>query len=380
MGMVVLISSLAITFHDQMSTRLFEARAAALDAEALSLARSGVCLARLILKVDVRPYFYLHRKGSSGTPDAATPEQEEQNEDKSSDKTKIDEIYQLLVKTESEGFPLEGGRLAMRLVDENSLININRANEATLTNLFLTVKLKRKKKLELINEEVDEDISQEAAKSIINWRSAESQKLTGGADDAFYQKQTPPYKARSSSFETVDEILLVKDMTPLSFYGRVSKKEKDEDTKTSPAEKDSSMASATTSQKSARDDEKTDKGKPDVTGLASLVTVYGDGKVNVNNAPEQVLKCLPGIMENPTKDTLVKTLVSRRPFRSMGEVQALCSQTTVRTGSSAIGQLKLTSTVVRVRATGFKGRRRKTVEAVLSKSGQDIKTLYYREE
>jgi hypothetical protein len=61
-------------------------------------------------------------------------------------------------------------------------------------------------------------------------------------------------------------------------------------------------------------------------------------------------------------------------------VTAICSQVDARLGGLATAHLKVSSSVIRVRATGFFGRRRRVAEAVISKTGAALKTLFYREE
>jgi general secretion pathway protein K len=57
----------------------------------------------------------------------------------------------------------------------------------------------------------------EVAAAIIDWRSS----VPGGvgAFDAYYQSQTPSFRARHTSLEEVEEILVVKGMTPDLFHG-----------------------------------------------------------------------------------------------------------------------------------------------------------------
>ena len=118
------------------------------------------------------------------------------------------------------------------LIDEGRKININRANRITLEKLF---------KIVLDFDEID---AQELAASIIDWRDADSE-LTipiGSAEDSYYRNLTHPYEAKDAPFEVLDEILLVKGMNEAVF-----------------------------------------------TKLKDYITIYGDGRVNVNTASKPVL-------------------------------------------------------------------------------------------
>lgn len=121
------------------------------------------------------------------------------------------------------------------LQDEESKININTADENALTMLLnLTTNLSRKEAGEL-------------AYSIVDWRDSDSffQHPQYGAEDSDYRGQRYSYESKDSDFEVVDELLLVKNMNKEIF----------------------------------------DK-------IKDFVTVYGDGSVNINTAPKQVLLAL----------------------------------------------------------------------------------------
>ncbi|OGX45725.1 MAG: hypothetical protein A2216_03390, partial [Omnitrophica WOR_2 bacterium RIFOXYA2_FULL_45_12] len=89
------------------------------------------------------------------------------------------------------------------LSDEESKINFNTAGLAVLKNLFAAFGL-------------DEVEAQELAASIVDWRDKDSQLSIplGSAEDPYYHGLPYPYEAKDSEFESLDELLLVKGMTP----------------------------------------------------------------------------------------------------------------------------------------------------------------------
>jgi type II secretory pathway component PulK len=368
LGLIVLLATLAISFHDQMQARLFDSKMAAMDAEALALARSGVDLTRLLLKAETRQYLYLHHKDTSTL--AGTDKK------KIADHTKLDEIYEMLAKTSKDGFPMGKGKLAINLSDESGRINLNRADEALLGNLFASVGLKRRKKLEIYGETVDEDISREAARSVINWRSPEGQKLPNGATDAYYQSLKPPYKARNAPFEAVEELLLIKDITPVAYFGSSPDEAKEPDPKESP--KDAKKLDGKSATAAGASSDATKKKK--VVGVGKFFTVFGDGRININNAPREVLRVLPGLAETPAREIIIQALLDRRPIRDLGEIQGMMGQVDPKVTARIQAALKTGSNTLRVQATGIYGKRRRTVEAVLGKNGNTIKIYYYRED
>lgn len=101
-----------------------------------------------------------------------------------------------------------------------------------------------------------------------DWVDADSTPLTDGAEDDYYKSLEPPYKARNKQIDTVDELRLVKGFVPAILDGGVL----------NPEEKNKELQIT-------------------VRGIKELFTTYGDGKINVNAAPMEVLLTIPGIDE-----------------------------------------------------------------------------------
>ncbi len=102
--------------------------------------------------------------------------------------------YTLFIENRTDENKTEYG-----LMDENSKININSASKETLMKL----------------PGVDEII----ADSIIDWRSATAKASALGAKDEYYSQLSTPYLCKNAPFDTIEEILLVKGMTPALLYG-----------------------------------------------------------------------------------------------------------------------------------------------------------------
>jgi general secretion pathway protein K len=128
-------------------------------------------------------------------------------------------------------FPFEDGRLSLVITDELGKIQVNalvnypdsrQFNEAqrTLWERFLQHYADRKElKLDL------KDDSEPAAiiNSLKDWLdSGDDDAITGlsGAESSTYEDREPPYPARNGPVQDLDELLLVKGITPELFYGR----------------------------------------------------------------------------------------------------------------------------------------------------------------
>lgn len=75
------------------------------------------------------------------------------------------------------------------LVDENSKINLN---TATVDMLLALPRM-----------------TPTLAAAIIDWRDADGEITSGGAEDETYSRRTPPYKCKNEKFESVEELRLV---------------------------------------------------------------------------------------------------------------------------------------------------------------------------
>ena len=94
-------------------------------------------------------------------------------------------------------------------IPENSKLDVNKATPAELTNLMLALG-------------VDLERAQQIVAGIVDWRGG----TPGGAFtqfDQYYLSLTPSFQARHASVEEIEELLLVRGITPDLFYGRYTR-------------------------------------------------------------------------------------------------------------------------------------------------------------
>ena len=101
---------------------------------------------------------------------------------------------------------LKEGFYRVRLSDEGGKINLNRANEETLRLVFTNLGIEEPLRTILVD-------------SIIDWRDEDSLHRVNGAEDDYYLSLTPPYTAKNGPFDSVEELLWVRGVTPELFYG-----------------------------------------------------------------------------------------------------------------------------------------------------------------
>jgi hypothetical protein len=132
------------------------------------------------------------------------------------------------------------------LEDEQSKINLNKSEPEVMARLFKALGL-------------DEDASANLAFSIKDWRDTDSDLSvpSGSAEDPYYRSLTNEYEAKDADFQVLDELLLVKDSNEKIFQR-----------------------------------------------IKDYITVYGNGKVNVNTAGMFVLEAL-GLSEEVAEDIVI---------------------------------------------------------------------------
>lgn len=156
---------------------------------------------------------------------------------------------------------------AFGLVDEASKLNLNTVGANALSLL--------------------PQMTPDMAASVLIWRGATGSTTAGGADDNYYLMLSDPYQCKKGSFETVEELLLVKDITRDILYGEDANRNGILD-----ANEDDGDASDPTDNRNGQLDR----------GLADFVTVYssdqnvsssGRPRANINTIPRNQFNQLP---------------------------------------------------------------------------------------
>jgi general secretion pathway protein K len=101
------------------------------------------------------------------------------------------------------------GVARVEYIPENSKLNVNSASPLELTNLLLALG-------------AEPNRAQAIAAGILDWRGG----TPGGSFsefDQYYLSLTPSFQARHASFQEIEELLLVRGITPDLFYGSYSR-------------------------------------------------------------------------------------------------------------------------------------------------------------
>ncbi len=162
------------------------------DTNAEYLAYSGFEIAKGILEVD--------RLGLSGSflPDL--------NNNKNVDT--LNDIWAL----ELPSIPVMDGDVKITIDDENSKINLSAlANEFVEKTPYYGI---------LQRFFINMGLPMDFADAIIDWVDEDDQRFPYGAESSgYYMTLTPPYSAKNGEMDSIDELLMVKGITPEIFYG-----------------------------------------------------------------------------------------------------------------------------------------------------------------
>lgn len=145
----------------------------------------------------------------------------------------------------------------LRIVGEAGKVNINNVSEKTLRNILTQLGLEEQKR-------------DTVADSILDWRDPDDFTHLNGAENDYYQSLKEPYNCKNGNLDSIEELLLVKGVTPELFYGRKAIKKEEERV----AEKPSA----------------------DRIGLKDIFSIYSlGGQIDINCATLPVLRVVLGI-------------------------------------------------------------------------------------
>jgi general secretion pathway protein K len=175
--------------------------------------------------------------------------------------------------------PFAGGRFKVRIGNEAGKININTADEPVL-------------KMMLNGFEIEEQEKSIIVDSIMDWRDKNDLHRMNGAENDYYQSLPDPYDCKNGDFDAIEELLMVRGITPEIFYGGLK-----------------NMVTAFKDDGSKRGKVRRRSGKA------------GGSKICINAAPRAMLLSLPQMT-----DDLAQSIIDFRKeadFKSLGEVSTL---------------------------------------------------------
>ncbi|HET6461864.1 MAG TPA: hypothetical protein VFG29_13880 [Syntrophales bacterium] len=217
-------------------------------------------------------------------------------------------VEEKIIRTDGTAYvgTLENGSYKLSITDESGKININTLTDSSgivLNNL-------------LVNMGIEKEMADTIVDSILDWKSPTGLHRLHGADSDYYSSLPNPYRAKNANFDTLEELLLVKGVTPDILYG--------------------------------------DGERP---GLIRFLTIYGDAnRININVAAPEVLRAIPFI----SADGVAKILLLRsadNDAEAAAELQAMLAGGDSTKMSPYI--MTADSNVFAIEVSGYKDNERK---------------------
>jgi general secretion pathway protein K len=229
------------------------------------------------------------------------------------------------------------GQYEVEIQDESAKVNLNFVQEEQLRRLVEFLGIPKP----------DSDI---IVDSILDWKDVDTGHRLNGAEDDYYQTLNPPYKAKNNRFDSVEELLLVRGVTPDYFYGHREKGQ--------------------------------DGGIFYQYGLSRCFTVFSNVpmRVNINYAPLPVLMSIPGMNQQ-----IAQAIVEKRkakPFENPAQIGqeagvTISAETMPYLSTDQTGSYTLTATGHRAGS-----RVRRTIRAVVildPREAIQYRILYWNE-
>lgn len=234
----------------------------------------------------------------------------------------IDEHGNLCVDKEAE--PVTGmqstdeAELDIKIIDEESKININTSDRGVLERLFDYAG-------------VPVSSTQEIVDSILDWKDPDKLHHLSGAEDEYYEALSPPYKAKNRNLDTVEELLLVKGFKPEYLYG-----------------------------------------SNEIMPLYNLITTVGDGGININTASKEVMEMMGA------NQTDIEAVFKQRTKEFGGVKQIPTSLATKGVYRTASYNFRIEVTAG-MKGNRQKVKITSIVKRIPRSKGFDLQTIYWRE-
>jgi general secretion pathway protein K len=222
-----------------------------------------------------------------------------------------------------------GGGYIVRITDESGKIWLNgltEENSIVLKNI-------------LISQGTSPENADSVVDSILDWKDTDDLHRLNGVESDYYMSLPNPYKAKNANFDTLEELILVKWITPEILYG-------------------------------------SDKTK----GIIRYLTLYGNtAKININAAPREILASIPGMTAE-----MVDQIIALRTSAEISSEEDV-KNIVGANYSLMVPYISFGSTnsqgIYTVEATGYKGSPQKgysILATITFESRQKYRYLYYK--
>ena len=228
------------------------------------------------------------------------------------------------------------GRAELRVIDASRKININSlVSETGVVNVRFRELLKRF--LSFDDFRLGTDEIEDILDAITDWLDPDDEVTRFGAESSYYLSLDRPYRCRNGPMQSVEELRLVRGITPELFYGT-----------------------------------------EDTFGIGSFLTVYGEGRVNINTAHPVVLWSL----SDRTDFGMAEDMAAYREYEDNDLSHAAWYREVPGMADISLDPalISVASSHFEVFSAGVKGEMRRMVSAVVEKSDREVKFVLWKAE
>lgn len=174
--------------------------------------------------------------------------------------------------------PYDQGTCEIRVMGEAGKVNVNTVSDPTLRKMIGQLGLEGEARDVVVD-------------SILDWRDPDDFYRINGAESDYYQSLKEPYHSKNGNFDSIEELLLVRGVTPALFYGK----------------------------KGTKNEEEGEGEKEGPIGLRDLFSLYSSGEqIDINSAALPVLRVVLGL---PTE--VARSIVKAREEKGFSNQQDL---------------------------------------------------------
>jgi general secretion pathway protein K len=254
-----------------------------------------------------------------------------------------------------DDFPVGDSSVSLKLIEQESKINVNGADSQLLHQILTTMG-------------ADAGVISIVSDSIQDWIDSDDATRPAGAESDYYQGLTPPYYAKNAPIDDLEELQLIKGITPHMFNGGPAPDAN------APFQHHKLGFGNAPGQ------------EPDYAfGLRDVLTPYSNGKINVNTADANVLTCIPGVDATAAQNIIgfrsSEGDVNAAPGSSPGVIQNLNQLTTLipdPLGQQQIGRYcTVSGSTYEVHATAQVGTSQREFVAVAFRLGNTVQIFSF---
>jgi len=171
--------------------------------------------------------------------------------------------------------------------------------------------------------------------ALLDWLDGDEEPRLQGAENPYYLSLARPYPCGNGPLVTIGQLTLVKGFGPHELFGA--------------------------------------EGRP---GLAEVITVHSDGKININTAGEKVLMSL----DNDLTAGVAREIMERRAFRPFEHLEEIrqISGLDPKAQSRLVGLISVTGSHFLIRVEGRFRQAKAPLTAIVERSGHGVRLVYYR--